>query len=149
MTEGALEVAIGVAFAEVLAFIELLFAATDGDGDFDAACLPVEGEGDEGMALDGGGGGEFPDLVLVEKEFSGGLGLVVVLVAPGVLVDVGVVEPGLIVFDAGEGVGNLGFSGAKGLHLGAAEDDAGLESFEDFIVPPSLRIADDVGHGVG
>jgi hypothetical protein len=149
VAHGSLEVAIGVAFTEVLAFVVKLFAAADGEGDFDAAGFPVEGERDEGMPLDGGGGGEFSDLALVEEEFPGGLGLVIVSIAPGVFVDVGVVEPGLVLFDASEGVGDLGFAGAEGFDLGAVQDDAGLEGFEDFVVSPSFRVVDDVGHDVG
>ena len=49
---GALEFAVGVALFDVLAFVELDFAFADREGHFHFAVFPVEGEGEERVALD-------------------------------------------------------------------------------------------------
>lgn len=49
---GAFKFAVGVAFFDVFAFIELDFAFADCEGDFDLAVFPVEGEREEGVAFD-------------------------------------------------------------------------------------------------
>ena len=146
---GALEFAVGFAAFEFFAFVELGFAFADGEGDFDFAVFPVEGEGKEGVAFDGGQGEEFADFGFVEEEFAGGFGLVVLEVAVGVFVDVGVVEEDFVVIDASKGVGDLAFAGAKCFDFGAVEDDASLEGVEDVEVAAGLGVGEDVGHGGG
>ena len=136
---GAFELAVGLAFLEVFAFVELGFALAHRQRDFDLAVLPVERERHEGVALDGRQAEQFADFGFVQQEFAGGLGLVVLQVAVGVFVDVGVVEADLAIFDAGEGVADLAFAGAQRLDLGAVQDDPGLEGLQDVIVPPRFR----------
>ena len=143
---GAFDLAVDVALFDVLALVVLLFALADGDGDFDLAVLPVEGEGDEGVALDGGLAEQLANFVLVQKQAASGLGLVILHVAEGVLIDVGIVQPDLIVLDAREGVTELPLAGAKRLHLSALEDDASLVGFEDMVVAAGFRITEDIGH---
>lgn len=143
---GAAEFAVGFAFFDVVAFVELGFAFADSEEDFYAAVLPVEGEGDDGVGFGGGVFGEFANLGLVEEEFTDGFGLVVLAVAEGVLVNVGVVEEDLALVHAGKSVADLTAAGAEGLDLGAVEDDAGLVSGEDVVVAAGLGVVEDVAH---
>src|SRR5687767_11555890 len=70
----------------------------------------------------------------------------VLAIAKGVFVDVGVVEEDLAVFDAGEGVGDLGFAGAQGFDFGAVQNDASFERVEDMVIAAGFGIGDDVRH---
>ena len=146
MHGGAFEFAFGLAFLDVVAFVEFDFSFADAEGDFDFPVFPVEGEGKEGVAFDGGEAEEFADLGFVEEEFAGRFGLVAEDVGLGVFVDVGVVEPDFVFFDAGEGVLNLGFASAEGFDFGTAEDDPGFEGVEDVVVAPGFVVLGDVSH---
>ena len=143
---GALELALGLAALEVFAFVELGFALAHREGHFDLAVLPVEGQREQGVAFDGRQAEELADFGFVQQEFAGGLGLVVEAVAAGVFVNVGVVKIDLVVFHAGKGVADLALAGAQGFDLGAVQDDAGLEGFEDVVIAPGFGVGKDVGH---
>ena len=70
----------------------------------------------------------------------------VLAVALRVFVNVRVVEKDLVFLDAGKGVGDLALAGAQGFDLGAVQDDARLEGFEDVVVAAGFRVVEDVGH---
>ena len=141
MHGGAFHLAVGVAALEVFALVGLDFAFANGEEDFHFAVFPIEGEGDEGVAFDSNDGEQFADLRFVEEELARGLGNVVLAVAEGVFVDVGVVEPGLPFFDPRERVVDLGLAGADRLHLGAAQLDPGLEALIHRVVAERLPVA--------
>lgn len=142
----AFEFAVGLALFDVLAFVVLDFAFADGKGDFDFVVFPVEGKGHEGVAFDCGGFVEFANFGLVEEQFARGFGLVVLAIAKGVFVDVGVVEEDLAILDAGEGVGDLGFAGAQGFDFCAVQNDAGFVRVQDVVIAAGFGIGDDVRH---
>ena len=70
----------------------------------------------------------------------------ILAVAVGVFVDMGVVEPDFLFFDPGEGVTDLAPAGAQRFDLGAAQDNPRFKSFEDMKIPPRLRVGQDIGH---
>src|SRR3954471_1632343 len=71
---------------------------------------------------------------------------VILSIAEGILVNVGVVEPGLIVIDAREGITDLPLACPQSFYLGALERNAGFKSFENMIVAPSFGIGQDLVH---
>src|SRR5690606_27778378 len=85
------------------------------------------------------------DLVSVEEELAlAGLVVAGVRLGVGVHGDRQVVEPPLAsVVDAGEGVADLHLAVPDRLHLGAAQDDAGLERVEDLVVAAGLAVGGD------
>lgn len=142
----ALEFAFGIAFLDVFALVELDLAFADADGDLNLVVFPVHGQRNEGVALNGDLAEEFADFGFVKEEAAGSLGGMIHDVALGVFVDMGVVEPDLIVLDPGKGIIQLGFAGTEGLDLGALEDDSSLVGIKDVVVAASLGIGDDIGH---
>src|SRR5436189_6371989 len=82
----------------------------------------------------------------MQQQLADGLGLVVLEISKGVLVDVRVVKKGLTVLDMREGVGDLSLAGPQSLDLGAVKYNARLERFEDVVIAAGLRVGEDVGH---
>ncbi len=77
----------------------------------------------------------------MDEEFSGAEGLVV----DGgffVGVDVAAVEDQLVVFDAGEGFGELAFAEAEGFDLAAEEGEAAFDLGGDEVVMKSAAVGD-------
>jgi hypothetical protein len=142
---GAFQFAFGVSGAGVLAFVVFDFALADADGDLDLVVFPIEGEGDEGAALGGTGLGEFAEFAFVKEEFAGRSWGVVIEIAVGILLDVGVVKPEFAILDSGEGIPDLAKPGAQRLHFGAAQGDTGLVGGEDEVFVPGLGVGKDVG----
>jgi hypothetical protein len=77
----------------------------------------------------------------VEQQLSNPLGVMIVDVAEGVLLNVGIMQPEFAFLQAAKCVGDLRLAGANRLNLGAAKLDAGLEALLDRKIPQSLRIA--------
>src|SRR6478672_12119323 len=83
------------------------------------------------------------DLGAVEQQLALAPGGVVGPGALGVLRDVYAVEPGLVALDVDEPVDERGTPHAQRLHLGADEDQAGLEGVLDVVVVPRLLVLRD------
>ena len=93
------------------------------------------------MAFDRRQAEQLADFGAVQQELAHGLGLMVLQIAVGVLVNVRVVKIDLIVLHARKGVADLAFAGAQGLDLGAVQDDPRLEGLKDVVVAPGLGVA--------
>ena len=143
---GALHLPIGFPLLEVFAFVAEVLSATDGQTDLHSVALPIERERNKGVSLDVREAFQSPDLVLVEQEFPGRLGDVVVDVPVGILVNVGSVEPCLTLLDTGEGLGDLTPARTERFDLGAAQDKTGFEGFNDLVVPSGFGVLKDIRH---
>lgn len=106
----------------------------------------MEIQGNQGVAFDSRVGMKFSYLRPVKKEFPGGLWLVVLDVAMGILIDVGVIKPGLIVFNPGKGIADLAPACTQSLDLRAMQDYASLECLQDVVIPPRFGIGEDFRH---
>lgn len=146
---GALHLLVRLPFLQVLAFVCEVLSTPDRQADLHAVALPIEGEGNQCLALDVGEAFEPSDLAPVQEQFAWGLGDVVVDVAVGILVDVGAVKPCLTLLDPGEGLADLAAAGPEGFDLGSTQDESCLKGFEDLVVPTGLGILKDVRHGKG
>jgi len=71
---------------------------------------------------------------------------VAVAIGLRVFVDVGVVEPDLVLFHAGKGVVDLRFAGAKRFDFRTMQDDAGLKGLQDIVIAPGFGVMQDFGH---
>ena len=147
--EGSLDLPIRFAFPDVVPLVEVGLPFAHCQLDLHLAVLPIEREGNEGVSLDVANGEELLDFGAVEQELPLSLRRVVMDVAMGILVDVRVMEPDLVILHAGEGVGDLTASLAQGLDLGSVQDNAGLEGVEDMVVAARLRVGEDFGHKAG
>ena len=126
-----------------------LLAAADGEFHLDFAILEIHLGGNQGEAFFAGLAVELVDLLAVEQQFALADGQVVLAVAVRVFADVGVDQPRLALFDAGEGVLELDLARAAGLHLGSGEDHAGLEAFHEFVVMAGGTVVADDLEAVG
>ena len=120
--EGAINLAPRLAQLDVLPFVVFGFALPNCEENFYPAILPVEGKWHDGVAFDGTVARQFFDLATMEQQLSGRLGKVILDVAVGVFVDVSVVQPRLILFDAAKGVGNLPFPGPQRFHFRSVQN---------------------------
>lgn len=84
------------------------------------------------------------NLFFVKQEFSWHHGFVIKLIAVGILLDGGIVEPCLPVFDPDIGIADLHMAGSDGFDLGALENDPGLHGFQDRVVVAGLFVDNDV-----
>ena len=73
--EQAVLIPVPLPFLDVGPFIVLLLSLGQGDGQFDSSILPVETEGNEGVALALYGPNQTKDLFSMEQEFSGSGGV--------------------------------------------------------------------------
>ena len=126
------DLAVGLAFDEVLPAIPVGFTGTQADENLEAAVLEIPLEGNQGA------GSAFFDLPeetvnlgLVEKKFSGPVGLRVGAVAVAVGGDVEGVKPGFAVFNAAVGVGEVAVAGADGLNFRTGQDNTSLDRLQD------------------
>src|ERR1035438_1131056 len=142
----SLEFTIGLALFEVFALVILGFAFSHRQGDLDFPVLPVKRERQQGIAFNRCQTEELADFRFVQQQLTGRLGLMVLEVAVGVFVNVGVVEINLVIFDARKSIAKLTFASAQGLHLGAVQDNARLEGLEDMVVTTRFGSGQNIGH---
>ena len=121
--EGALDVALGVAFGDGGAFVVLFFAEGYGDFDFDFAFFEIDFGGNEGGAVGFAFADKGRDFFFVEKEFARS-GRVVVLEVAGVDVgrNVGIGEVEFRSFGGDEAVFDADVSGFDRAHFVAAQN---------------------------
>src|SRR5688500_14158555 len=93
-----------------------------------AAAVEVDGERDEGHALSGDGAVQLGDLALVEEQFAGPFGLVIVAVAVAEVGGVMFAEPGLVVVHVGIALGDRALAALKRLYLVCGHVARGLAS---------------------
>jgi hypothetical protein len=124
--------AVGLTLDQVLTAIAMGFAGTKTDENLEATVLEIPLEGNQGA------GSAFFDLAektvnlgLVEKKFTGPVGLRVGAVAVAVGGDVEGVKPGFAVFNAAVGVGEIAVAGADGLNFRAGQDNTSLDRLQD------------------
>jgi hypothetical protein len=132
---------------DLAAFVVFGLALAHGEGNLHLPVFPVEGEGDECVAFDGGVCGEGADFRVMKEEFARRVGGVVVDVTVGVFFDMCIVQPDRAVFDPCERIPDLASTGSERFDLGAAQDDARFEDFEDMIIAPGFGVGDDFVHG--
>src|SRR5579883_176150 len=143
---GAFQFTIGFSSLEVFTFIKLRFAFAYRERDFYFSILPIQRKRHQGVAFDRSQSEEFADFGLVQEQLPGGFGLMILQIAVGVLVDVGVIQEDFLVLDARKGVAELAFAGAQGLHLRAVQDNPRLEGLQDMVIPPGFRVGQDISH---
>ena len=139
--EGAGDVAVVIAFLQVLALVELPLAARDRQFHLRPAALEVHLQGHQGAAFLQGAAEEAVDFAFLEEQLAGPPRVVAELVGLGVGADVHVVEENLAAADAGEGVVEVALALAEGLDLGALEHQARLDRVDDEEVVPGLLVA--------
>jgi hypothetical protein len=93
--------------------------------------------------LYGGLAEEFANLDLMEQEAANRFGLVVKVAGLFVGLNVEVIEPGLVVLDAGEGVGEVALASSDRFYFRSAQDKPGLIGIQDLVIPMGFSIGDD------
>ena len=81
----------------------------------------------------------------MQQQLPVALRIVIDIAAVAVGVDVHVVEPDLAALDARVAVAKIRLALPNAFHLGAAENDAGLEGVEDVVVEERLAIVGNEG----
>jgi len=138
---GAAEFAVLFFFLDGGAFVVAFFAVGDAEFELGAAVLEVDGQGDEGGAAAFGFRLEPAEFAFVDKE----LFLAERFVADGgfiVGIDVTAVEDQGVVFDSGEGFGELASSPAEGFDFGAEQDEAAFDLGGDEVVVEGAAVGD-------
>ncbi len=126
------DLAVGLTLDQVLAAIPVGFAGAQADKNLEAAVFEIPLEGNQGA------GSAFFDLAeetvnlgLVEKKFTGPVGLRVGAVPVAVGGDVEGVEPSFAVFNPAEGVGEVAVAGADGLNFRAGQDYTSFDRLQN------------------
>lgn len=126
------DLAVGLTLDQVLAAIPVGFAGAQADENLEAAVFEIPLEGNQGA------GSAFFNLAketvnlgLVEKKFTGPVGLRVGAVAVAVGGDVEGVKPGFAVFNAAVGVGEVAVAGADGLNFRAGQDYTSFDRLQN------------------
>src|SRR5690606_22801299 len=147
----ALLLALPVPFLGGVPLVVVGLALGQGDLALHHVLLPVQGEGDTGVALLLYGTGNAVDFPLVEQQFAGSIGLGHKVGRCGLQGgDQGVQQPGFAVFEKYIAVGELGLAGPQTFYLPALQGQAGLELiFEIIVVPGSPILRDGAGAGCG
>ena len=121
----------------------MAFACAQTEEDLEPAVFQIPFQGDKGTRP------SFFDLAkeavnfrLMEKKFSGTIGFRVGPVAVNVGGNMEGMEPGLPVFDATEGVGEVATPGADGFDLWSGQDHAGLDGFQNGVVVTCPAVVD-------
>jgi hypothetical protein len=135
---------LGSGFLEIFALIANVLADANAEKDFEAAPFPVHLQCDEGSSLDRNEAEEFPDFALVKQEPTHRLWFVIKDVGLFVRLDVELIEPRFILFDASEGFSEVPLPGAERFDLGTAQDQSGLVGFEDLVVAVGLAVGDQI-----
>ena len=97
---------------EILTFVGGFFPFGQAELDFDVAVLPIKFERGNGTALNFHGFAEFEQFGAVDEKAAGAFGLMLLVAGPGLGLDVEAVEKKFALFDAGEGTGHIGQTGA-------------------------------------
>src|SRR4029450_5545388 len=100
-------------------------AARQGQADLCAAAAEVQLERDQGQSLSFDGPDEPTNLALVKQQLSCARRLVIYVTSAAIGLDVRIQQPQLPVAHDPVGVGNVGVSIPKGLHLGARQHESG------------------------
>jgi len=131
----ALLLAIPVALFLCLPFVEVLFAAYQGNFAFDQVTLPVQRERDAGEALGLYAIDQLVEFACVQQQFAGA-GRVGDDVRTGGLQrrDVGAQQKGFVVLEQDVAVDQLHLTLAQALYFPAGQCDAGFEALLDEIV---------------
>jgi len=85
----------------------------------------------------------------MQQQLSRSFRLVILEIAMGVLVNVRVVQPHLIIIDPRKCIAYLSTTRPQRLDLGAVEHDARFEGLQDMIVPPRFGVGENVCHKRG
>ena len=117
-----------------------LLALAHGEEALRQAMLEVDFQGNDRVAAGLNLRGDLLDLRLLQQQLTRAIGGMVVKITEIVLRDVRVVEHHALRADLDKRVGDVGPASAEGLHLGAAQDDPGLEGRADEIVTSRLRV---------
>src|SRR5581483_7256600 len=126
--EQAAALAIPASFLQRFALVVQLLAAAERYLDLRAALVvEIDLQRNDGHALALHGARKLVDLALVQQELARALGRVIEAVRLQIFRDVGVDQPDLAVAAVGIGLGNRALALAQRLHLGAGQDEAGLE----------------------
>jgi hypothetical protein len=142
------DVALGFAILDGVAFIVLGLAFGEADEHLGEAVLEVHLQRHDGHALDLGLLGELENFTLVSEQGADAGGCVLALVAQGagraVLADVHAVQGQLHRRGAGEDIALLqgDVAGADALDLAAAERDADLDGLKNVIIEPRFAVLD-------
>ena len=129
-----------------MALIGMGFAFAYSDLDFDAAIFPIHSQQWQGAAFDGGFCGKLEDFTLVQKKAPRAFRCVIEPISGGLPgLDITAVEKNLMTFDAGEGIGNIDFSGTDRFDLGAFEFQSSFVFVENMEIPTGLAVGGDFG----
>lgn len=143
---GAADIPVRFAFLDILAFVELQFSVADSEQHLNPPVLPIERQRDEGIAFNRSFGGQFSDLGTVEQQLARNLRDVVHDIPVGILIDVDIVEPHLVLLHPRKGISNLATPRSEGFDFRATEHQSSLIGLQNMIVPAGFGIGQQVCH---
>src|SRR5436305_12153097 len=147
--ERAFHVTLGLPLGEVTALVPLFLAAGERELDLRPAVAEVELRRDKREAPLPDLAGERVDLLAAKEELPVAVGIVVLAVPLVVDRDVGADEPGLVPAHVPVRLLERGPALAERLHLGAGQDETGLDSIQEVVVVPRPAVVDDQLLGSG
>jgi hypothetical protein len=130
---------------EVVPFVDGRLPFSHADFDLYPAVLPIEPEGDKGLAVDGASLKKLSNFGFVEEELATALRFVLRMTGAFVRLNIRVVEVNLAILDPGKGVVEIGKTGPDRFDLGSLQRDAGLYPIENLIVMERASIGSDLG----
>ena len=141
--EGLSHFAIGLGLFQSFAFVVQLFAAGDGDRELDLPLLEIDGEGDEGQALEVGLFGELAEFAAMQQEFPFPTRFVVEQAGLWEGGNVAVDEPEFVVADTGIGFVERNLPSADAFDLAPQQHDPALEFVKNLVIEPGLAVLAD------
>src|SRR6266511_1045404 len=144
---GAGHLPLGVALGHRLALVEGALAARQAEVDLDEVPLEVQPQRHQGEAALGDLAGELVDLPAVQQQLPRAGRLVALVAGAGVGGDPHV-EDHVAAFDDGVGVLQRRLALPQGLHLAAAQHDAGLDGLDDLVVVAGTAVGRDRARGL-
>ena len=146
----ALDIAFHLGGFHGLAFVVLLFAATDAQHHFGQSSLEVHFERNERESFFLSPVGESFDLAAVHQQFSWPAGGVIESVGLEVLGNIAAQQPHFVVLHLGVGFFQRHVAGAQTLHLAAHQNNAALQRVENQVVMAGFAVLrNDLFIGIG
>ena len=138
-----IDISLGCTALERFALVEVFLPATKAEFEFDFSAFKIQAQGDERQSPDVELVGKFGEFAMVEKQFAGTQGIVVVAVCPGIFghMRVDQKEFGICALaEFGIGLAQRHVARTNALDLAAEQGEAGFVTIFDVVVKEGLFI---------
>jgi len=135
------DVALVVSFLEHFPFVEQFFSATQSDLHFgQTLIIDIQNHGNNSESSVFDGLKEFIELASLQQEFSGGLGLMVVMCRMTVFLDGHVDHKQLVVAEFAEAFSDRGLPRAQGFNFRAPQNNASSKAIHNLVVKARFTV---------